>query len=663
MIMRRMNLPRLPERWEEIDFTISAAGSGFTKISVSGKKGFLDGLSKERHPNRDELLHLLGHKRATTGEFQGDRVSIYKSGDFLKIEVEYPNTVCLGLGDKTGGVNRRGRFHFWNMDDANHGIFSDPLYQSHPIAYFISEGVGVVIVDSPAYQYWDISEYGAKIVVKDLDASVYVAEFFSLAEAYGNVAQFLGTFTLPPLWAIGYQQSRWSYWDEGKFRELSRRFQEEGIPCDVFYMDIDYMDGYRCFTVDRNRFPNLKALASEIDQKLVAIIDPGLKVDKSYRLYEEGMRQNFFMRDISGKVYTDRVWPGACHFPDFLDQGVREWWGDQYSSLLDMGIEGYWNDMNEPSTFSLRRTFPKNLVHIDGRRHGDVHNIYGLMMARGTYEGLRKLRPNDRPFVLTRSSYLGGQNFAWMWTGDNKSTWEFLKLSVRQMQSISISGQPLCGADVGGFSGNPDSELMVRWMQLGVFYPLFRNHTAYGTENQEPWEFPKVLQELRDAIRLRYKLLPYIYTQFFLSSLGLGPIIRPMTWIDKGVDERCMNRQFMFGEQMLVAPVLETTDNMEVILPNGIWHDFFTGEQFQGKITVEVDLSTIPLFVKSGSSIPLAKEVRQNAESTFATGIEIRNYGEDPKGLLYRDNGKDLTYRQGNFELYRLPQMECIWND
>ncbi len=658
--MGRMNLPNIPKNWDRIRYEDEIMDNGMMKISISGKKGFLEQLPKQGIFQIHKTLHRLNIGTNKAEGFPIEKISVFKGGQFVKIEIRYPNAICLGLGDKTGKVNRRGEYHFWNLDDANHGVDSDPLYQSHPIAYLMAEKIALIIVDSPAYQYWKVTEIGIEVIVKDKNAVVYAGEFSSLADAYFGTIQCLGTFSLPPIWAIGYQQSRWSYEDEEKIRFLSEKFKELEIPCDVFYLDIAYMEGYRCFTVDKNRFPNLRKLSQEIPQKLVAIIDPGLKKDENYGVYREGLERNVFLKNRKGKVHFDRVWPGKCAFPDFLDEDVRKWWGKQYSVLLEQGIEGFWNDMNEPSTFSLRRTFPKDLNHFGGERHEDVHNLYGLMMAKGTHEGMVQLRPENRSFILSRSSYLGGQNFAWMWTGDNKSTWEFLQLSVRQMQSISVSGQPLCGADVGGFLGDPEPELILRWTQLGVFYPLFRNHTAYGTQDQEPWNFPEVFPHIREAIRLRYKLLPYIYTQMFFSSLGMGPLIRPMTWLEKHVDDEVLNRQFLFGENLLVSPVLEPTDSIRVELPSGEWYDFFTGEAFQGTIEINVDLATIPIFVKSGSSIPLAKKVGITAKETLNSGIEIRNFGANPKGYLYLDDGSSLSYRKGEFKLFQLPEMEEV---
>lgn len=659
-VMRGMNLPKIPNKWEEIEFLPKEDQSGFIQVSFTDQ-GFLDSLPKEHPVNREEIARLMGKERERSGKFPVERMILEEAGGFIRIRIRYPNRRALGLGDKTGSVNRRGSFHFWNLDDANHGVNSDPLYQSHPILYLIEEKVGVIIVDSPAYQFWNVDETGIEVIVKDRNFRMYLSEYESLPEAYRGVTSLLGTFTLPPAWALGYQQSRWSYLNQDRFLELARNFRENDIPCDVFYMDIDYMEGFRCFTLDKTRFPNLKSLADEIPQKLVAIIDPGIKVDDNYSIYREGLENGFFLKDKRGSNYIGRVWPGNCHFPDFSNEEVREWWGGLYRPLVEKGVSGFWNDMNEPSIFSLRRTFPKGLHHHGGIRHEEVHNAYGLLMSRATFESLRKLRPHERPFVLTRSSYLGGQNYAWMWTGDNKSTWEFLRLSVRQLQSISISGQPLCGADVGGFLGNPDPELMVRWTQLGVFYPLFRNHTAQGTKDQEPWNFPEFLPIIRETIRLRYKLLPYIYTQTFLSSLGFGPLIRPLSWLGERFEGSVLEKEFLFGENLLVAPVLEPVEQMEVILPAGYWFDFFTGERYRDSAIIDVDMTTIPIFVRSGSSIPIAKEVRANARETLATGVEVRNFGTDPKGVLYQDDGESMSYLNGDFKLLLLPSMEQLF--
>jgi len=589
---------------------------------------------------------------------------IYRAGEFTKFKFQMEFEGMYGLGDKTRTLQRRGRYIFWNFDDADHSEKGDPLYQSHPVALFrTSQGVLGLIVDTPAYQVWDIGKGGVEVLVEEDGADIYffLAENFTRANTL--LTSIIGTFPLPPLWSLGYQQSRWSYEDERRVLEVYEGYMKRDIPLDVIYLDINYMDRYRCFTINENNFPDLSKLREKLGEtRLVAIIDAGIAVAEDYSIYIQALKKDFLIKKNSGQIFQGRVWPGDCGFLDFYREDVRNWWGAQYKFLLERGIDGFWNDMNEPSIFSIRRTFPKNLIS-GGKEHRAHHNSYGMMMSKGSFDGLEKINTEQRNFVLTRSSYPGGQNYAWMWTGDNSATWEFLRLSLRQIISLGLSGQPLSGADVGGFRGTPESLLLLRWTQLGIFYQLFRNHSSQGTKNQEPWEFgDEILKYCREAIRLRYKLLPYIYTQIFLSSQGDGPLVRPMFYFGDSIEEKWTETQFYFGRDILVAPVLEETDSKEVYLPQGAWYDFHSSEKIQGGrcIEISVDLGSIPMFVKEGSVIPLSKEIGVNSYTTISSGVELLAFGEKAEGLLYMDDGISKDYKNGKFALYKLPEMRLL---
>lgn len=593
------------------------------------------------------------------------KFDIHRAGDFTRLTFDMEFEGAYGLGDKTGDFRRKGRYVFWNYDDADHSVESDPLYQSHPVVFLRThKGYLGLLIDSPAYQTWQIDEGVLDIVVESDRIVVYAFFGERFRDAYRTLTSVIGTFTLPPLWALGYQQSRWSYSSDKEVKAIYNGHISRDIPLDAIYLDIAYMDRYRCFTVNTERFSDISLLSSEIKGVvLVAIIDAGISVSDDYPLYKEGESKGYFVRTRSNQIFKGRVWPGICVFPDFYREEVRQWWGEQYRSLLEQGVVGFWNDMNEPSIFSIRRTFPKDLIS-GGTKHGKHHNTYGMMMGRASFEGLERLNPDRRNFVLTRSSYPGGQNFAWMWTGDNSATWDFLRLSVRQMLSLGISGQPLCGSDVGGFRGTPDPLLFLRWVQLGVFYPLFRNHTAFDTAMQEVWEFgDEILRYCREAIRLRYRLLPYIYTQIFLSSLGEGPLVRPLFYYGDNVEEVFADRQFFFGRDLLVAPVLTDTGAHEIYLPQGSWFDFHTGERIEGgrTITIEVTLGSIPVFARDGSAVPVARAIGQNTYSTLRKGIEVMTFGADPRGILYLDDGETKNYRNGDFALYSLPEQQLLY--
>ena len=345
-----------------------------------------------------------------------------------------------------------------------------------------------------------------------------------------------GRTPMPPLWALGNQQSRWSYMSADELRAIAAGFREREIPCDVLHLDIDYMDGYRVFTWDRERFPDPAGLIAELGEqgfRVVTIADPGVKVDERYALYTEGRERGYFCLTRDGDEYRNAVWPGLCAFPDFTDPAVREWWGDQQHVLLDEGVAGVWCDMNEPALFVPQgATMPPDVVHLGGGRtrlHGEVHNAYGSLMAQAAREGLERLRPEARPFVISRAGYAGLQREAMHWTGDNSSWWEHLWMSMPQLQNLGLSGIAWAGVDIGGFFGDCTGELLARWTEFGVFQPFCRNHSAMGTVAQEPWAFGEPWETIcRDMLRLRMRLLPYLYTLFEECHRTGAPILRPL---------------------------------------------------------------------------------------------------------------------------------------
>ncbi len=429
------------------------------------------------------------------------------------------------------------------------------------------------------------------------------------------------------------------------------------------------MDGYRCFTWDAEKFPEPRKMISDLQKmgfQIISIIDPGIKVDENYAVYQKGIVQKCFLFDKNKKLYSANVWPGECVFPDFLDERVRDWWGELYKKLLEDGISGIWNDMNEPSTFSVRRTFPEKVMHsIDDRyeSHQEVHNVYGMQMVRATFDGLRKLRPEKRPFILSRSGYSGIQKFSWTWTGDNEASWEHLRLSIPKCLGIGLSGHAGVGPDIGGFRGIPTPELFARWIQLGVFYPLFRTHTMQGTPDQEPWSFGEEVERIaRKYINLRYRLIPYIYTQFRESTINGSPLMRPLFFEfpddPNCYDSRWENTEFLFGSSLLIAPILRDGQReRELYLPKGHWFEFESMVKYDGGqvINISAPLDYIPIFVKSGSIISLRKEVKSNTVENTNVPFEFKVIGgRDSLGLLYIDDYLSTKYESGEFGLYQI---------
>ncbi|MBI5464891.1 MAG: hypothetical protein HY966_08075, partial [Ignavibacteriales bacterium] len=358
--------------------------------------------------------------------------------------------------------------------------------------------------------------------------------------------------------------------------------------------------------------------------KTAVIIDPGIKNEPGYWVYDEGAKGDHFNKYPDGKYFIGKVWPGECVFPDFTKKDSREWWGTLYKGLIDDGIKGFWNDMNEPAVFDVpTKTFDLNVMHDDNglkTDHRKNHNVYGMQMARGTFEGVQKLRPNERPFVLTRASYAGGNRYASAWTGDNISSWEHLEMAVPMCLNLSISGQPFVGTDIGGFIGSPSGELYARWLQLGVFTPLMRTHTEIGSADQEPWSYGKKFESInKKSIQLRYKLLPYIYTQFYNASKTGIPMMRPLGFDYPDDWQASWNgRDFLFGDAFLVAPVLwPDAKKRRLRLPAGDWFDYWTGKQYTGPNDIEVDapIDRIPLFVKAGAIIPTQQPVQYSDEA------------------------------------------------
>lgn len=571
-----------------------------------------------------------------------------------------------GLGDKTGFLNKRG-YEYENWNTSTPAAQTDAfkaLYKSIPF-YVVLKGAAAfgLFYDNTCKAYFDFGK-------ESPDYYFYAAEGGSLdyyflagpdfTRVVENYAHLTGTTPLPQRWTLGYHQSRFGYENAADVLNTVDRFRSNGIPCDVMHLDIDYMDGHKVFTWNEQDFGDFQALTDALAERgvhVVTINDPGVKQEPGYRVYDEAMEKGYFLKNRDGKLYSNRVWAGLTAFPDFGRKEVRAWWSEKQRFLTDHGVAGIWNDMNEPRAFD--GDLPDDLPMTDEDRvgtHGELHNVYGHMMNRATFDGL-KAADGRRPFVITRACYAGSQKYACTWTGDNHSIWAHLQMALVQLLNLGVSGYAFCGTDVGGFGSDTTPELLCRWTQLGVFSPLFRNHSSMGTRRQEPFAFDEqTMQICRKAIRLRYELLPYIYDLFRECEQTGLPLMRPVVMHyqhDPNTAE--LNGEFLFGEQMLVAPVLEQGATKKMVyLPAGVWYDYAAGTAFEGGRwhLVDAPLDTCPVFVKAGAVIPTC-EVRPYIPDEGCDTLKLRVYPGRGEYRHYQDNGSDYAYRDGAYNSYR----------
>lgn len=567
-----------------------------------------------------------------------------------------------GLGDKPTHLNLRGkRFQNWNSDTYSFAFNQDPLYRSIPFYIGLNDGDAYgIFFDNTFKTFFDFGQEHhnqTSFWSEGGELQYYYIHGPQMMDVVRRYHSLTGTHYLPPLWALGYHQCRWSYYPESKVRQVAKEFRKRKIPCDALYLDIDYMDGYRCFTWNKQYFPDPKKMIKELAGngfKTVVIIDPGIKIDENYWVFKEGKELRHFCRRGDDYFMEGHVWPGRCQFPDYTNPEAREWWGSLFKGLVEVGVAGVWNDMNEPAVFG-RGTFPNDVRHhYDGYRgsHRKAHNIYGMQMVRATYEGLKKLFKDKRPFTITRSAYSGTQRYASVWTGDNVATWEHLRLGALQLQRLSMSGLPFCGTDIGGFSGEPDGELFARWIQFGVFSPFMRAHSAGDTREREPWSFGEVYEAInRKFIELRYRLLPYMYSVFWAhTSLGF-PILRPVLMVEQHIPTNiAREEEFLFGDKILVSPVLHPGQmEKKVYLPVGMWYDFNTSELLEGgtEYNVRTPIDEMPIFIKAGSVIP-EFPVMQYVDLRKVDKLLLHIYYTDHEenSYLYEDHGDTFAYEQ-----------------
>ena len=581
-----------------------------------------------------------------------------------------------GLGEKMGRLDRSGRvWEMWNTDEPEHVPSRDPLYVSIPFAFVGIENRWFgIFVDNPARQYWDVATSNQKeltIDVEDDYLDIYLMEGASPREVLRRYTGLTGVTPLPPIWGLGYHQSRYSYSPDAEVRRVAGEFRKNELPADVIQFDIDYMNGYRIFTWDKEGFPDPPSLIDDLSDsgfKVVTIVDPGVKVDPEYSVYREGLSRGYFCTLPDGTIYQGAVWPGKAVYPDFSRQAVRTWWGDLHRELFKHGVSGIWNDMNEPADFTGDSEYrPDYTVPNELRAATDTgtavsfarfHNLYSGGMNRATREGFSKHKPETRGFLITRSGYAGVQRNAGVWTGDNCSWWEHLDSAVPMLLSLSISGVSLVGSDTGGFQEDASAQLYARWFCFSAFTPYFRSHSADDTRPHEPWSFGgNVLNITRHYLRLRYSLMPYIYTAFFRTESEGEPVMKPLFFEWPG-DERLaeVNNEYMFGPSLLAAPVT-TADTLwqHVYLPEGLWYDFWEDILYRGQSDrlVSAPIGKLPLFVRGGSILPHeAPRLHTGVERSGGLFLDVYPDENDrAAGELYCDAEEGWGYRNGEYSL------------
>ncbi|MBN1456772.1 MAG: hypothetical protein JW912_02855, partial [Sedimentisphaerales bacterium] len=472
------------------------------------------------------------------------KFSLAKDGrHVVNVGIE-PGTSLYGTGEVSGPLLRNGSVvECWNTDAYGYGRGTKSLYQSHPWVLAVrKDGSSFGVLADTTYRCRiDLTE-DIEFAAEGPSFAVIVIEGKSPQTVLAKLAGLVGKIPLPPKWALGYNQCRYSYYPDTRVLEVAKGFRSRNIPCDVIWMDIDYMNEFRIFTFDPKGFPDPAMVNSELHKmgfKSIWMIDPGVKAEKGYFVYDEGVAGDHFVKRFDGTEYNGDVWPGSCAFPDFTRPQTRDWWGGLYKDFMATGVDGVWNDMCEPAVFNVdSKTMPEDNLHAGGGDlpagpHAQYHNVYGMLMVKATREGILKTNPDKRPFVLVRANFIGGHRYAATWTGDNTANWEHLEDSVPMALNLGLSGQPFCGPDIGGFIGDGDGKLFARWMGTGAFFPFSRGHTAKGTINKEPWAFGKEVEEsCRTALERRYRLLPYLYTLFYNSSITGLPVMRPVFFAD-----------------------------------------------------------------------------------------------------------------------------------
>lgn len=582
------------------------------------------------------------------------RVAFESDGLVTRAQVRLPaGTSLYGAGELAGPLLRTGRqVTFWNTDAWCYGEDEDALYQSHPfVLALLPDGRATgILADCARRGTAALCEDGVEFAFEGGPFDVHLLDADHPREVARGLAALIGAMPLPPRWALGYHQCRWSYDSADEVREVARRLRAEGVPCDAIWLDIDYMDRFRVFTVDRERFPDLRGLTDELRSqglRTVAILDPGLAADEEVELYRTARERGLLVTraEDDPRPALGRVWPGICAFPDFTAPAMASLWAERVVELVRRhGIDGLWNDMNEPAVArSPHRTLPDGAWHPGaGRPHRDVHNLYGDAMVRATRAGLVAAHPDERPFVLTRAAHLATGGVAATWTGDNQSRWEDLAWAVPMVLNLGLCGQAFSGPDLGGFYGDPDEELFVRWYDLGAYLPFCRGHGEKTSARKEPWSLgPEALAHVRSALRRRMRLLPTLVALFEEAHRTGLPVARPLFHADPTDPAlRAVDDAFLLGEDLLVAPVVERgAREREVHLPAGEWYAFPAGgERLAGTRTLPAPLGTTPVLARAGALVVLGSPLEHTGADD---GLRELHVFLDARGRAAGDHVED----------------------
>jgi alpha-glucosidase len=609
---------------------------------------------------------LLADEPTLPMAWNGPRIHVWKK---MPQDENY-----FGLGDKPGPMNRRNRsFTNWNTDAFGWQESTDPIYKTIPFFIGLMKGVAYgLFFDNTYRSSFDFGKESPDYFSFGAEGGELNYYFFAGPEPKKIIEQYsalTGRTPLPPFWTLGYQQCRYSYYPEARVREIAQLLRSKKISADTIYLDIDYQEGYAPFTINRQYFPDFEKMIADLREQgfhIITITDLHIKrfPNRGYAPFDSGIKNDVFVKNPDGSVYVGPVWPGESVFPDFTLTRVRDWWGNLYKDFSAMGVSGFWNDMNEPAVFRYPgKTMPLDVVHRldDGTTldHRAIHNVFGMQNARATYEGLRKLQPDERPFVLTRAAFAGAQRYAATWTGDNLATWNHLSMSTPTLLSMGVSGYPLVGDDIGGFGSSPPADLLTRWYEVGAFNPIYRNHAAKGTADHEPWANGPEHEAIRKKyIEMRYRLLPYIYTLTEETTRTGLPMMRPV-FLEYPQSQEFYgdDHDFLFGPDLFVSPVVsETIDAQGIALPPGEWFDFWTSEKHtaQDKINLHPRLDELPLYVRAGAILPMQPVVQSTSETPDGP-LQLRAYlptstsSTDCRGSLYQDDGHTFAYQKGEF--------------
>lgn len=630
-------------------------------------------------------------KDAQPMQFQGDR---FRVAETMPIDEHY-----FGLGDKTGAFDHReAAFRMWNTDAYGWQESTDPIYKSIPFYVTYRAGVSLgVMMDNTWPSSFDFGKTLGDTVQYRAEggpADIYILYGPTAKQVLKSYAWLTGPAPLPPLWTLGFQQSRYSYMTEARVLQVAARLRKDRIPTDAIYLDIDYQEKNRPFTINKTAFPDMPGMVKALHDEgfhVVAITDlhiadlPG----QTYAPFNSGVAGDHFVKNPDGSVYVGPVWPGPSVFPDFTRQQTRMWWGTLYKNFTQMGIDGFWNDMNEPSVFNALKTIPCSAVHrIDEAgfaprtaTHCEIHNVYGMENSRATFDGQLALRPDVRPFVLTRATYAGGQRYAATWTGDNSATWNHLRLTTSMLKNLGLSGFSMAGADVGGYAGTPTAELLTKWIEIAAFQPIDRDHAEKGTGDHEVWANGPAQEDIRRRfIETRYRLLPYLYTVIEDGTHTGLPLLRPLflEFPNAAPDRHPLDvdlntsGEFMVGPDLLVAApaFADKAGDEDATLPSAGWYDFWTGKEVAEDrarvlagglqpetaagpvlpaVRVHRELATLPVFVRPGAMLPIEPLVQSTDERPVGP-LTLRVYpGPNCTGHLYQDDGRSFAYQQGRF--------------